>query len=233
MTRPFLTARWLNLGLVTFDVAPDDLAAYLPPQCDLDLRDGRAFVSLVMFDFADTRVRGVRWAGNVNFPEINLRFYVNHGGRRGVCFIREFVPKRLIAWTARLIYNEPYAAIPMTSQFTIDGGEARSTHRFRAGGRWHAATVRGRADTFCPADDSVECFFKEHQWGFGRSRDGRLRVYEVRHPAWHVYPAATAELHIDFAAAYGQQWAKLNTHRPCSVVFAVGSRVAVYPHVDS
>src|SRR5687767_12444576 len=59
--RPFLTAQWRNLGLITFDVDPALLQSHVPPGCELDLRDGRAFVSFVMFDFLDTRVGGVRW----------------------------------------------------------------------------------------------------------------------------------------------------------------------------
>ena len=70
----FLSARWTNLAIITYAVAPARLERRLPPGCELDLRDGSAFVSLVAFDFLDTRVLGVRWPGFVNFPEINLRF---------------------------------------------------------------------------------------------------------------------------------------------------------------
>jgi hypothetical protein len=81
-----------------------------------------AFVSMVMFDFLQTRVQGVRWPGCVNFPEINLRFYVRHAGQRGVCFVRELVPRRLIAWIARTIYNEPYQVARMQSEITYPDG---------------------------------------------------------------------------------------------------------------
>src|SRR6516225_5763311 len=112
--RPFLTARWTNLVLATYAVPPELLRPRLPLGLDLDLREGQAFVSLVAFDFRDTRVLGVPWPGYRNFPEINLRFYVRRGDERGVVFLREFVPKRLVAWLARLLYNEPYLAAPMT-----------------------------------------------------------------------------------------------------------------------
>ena len=98
--RAFLSARWERLCLVTYDVDPARLAPLLHPELELDTRDGRAFVSLVAFDFLDTRVLGIPWPGYRSFPEVNLRFYVRHGDRRGVVFIREYVPKRLIAWIA-------------------------------------------------------------------------------------------------------------------------------------
>src|SRR5882672_8618368 len=87
----FLTARWTNLFLATYAVPQELLRPRLPPGLDLDLRDGQAFVSLVAFDFLDTRVLGVPWPGYRNFPELNLRFYVRHGERRGVVFVREYV----------------------------------------------------------------------------------------------------------------------------------------------
>src|SRR5215213_8997960 len=108
MARPFLTARWHNLFLATYPVPPALLEPRLPPGLTLDLRDGRAFVSLVAFEFLDTRVLGVPWPGYRDFAELNLRFYARRGEERGVVFLREFVPRFLIAWLARKLYNEPY-----------------------------------------------------------------------------------------------------------------------------
>ena len=97
----FLTARWANLALLTYRVPPGALAPYLPPGTEPDVRDGSAFASLVGFDFLDTRVLGIPWPGFRNFPEFNLRIYVRRGNERGVVFIREVVPQRLVAWVAR------------------------------------------------------------------------------------------------------------------------------------
>src|SRR5882762_9370980 len=108
MAMAFLTARWSNLFLANYAVPPASLEKLLVPGLDLDTRDGQAFVSLVAFDFLDTRVLGIPWPGYRNFPELNLRFYVRQGNERGVVFIREYVAKRLVAWIARVIYNEPY-----------------------------------------------------------------------------------------------------------------------------
>src|SRR3954447_19559316 len=97
MPRAFLTAQWRNLFLATYAVPPALLEKRLPPGLALDLRDGHAFVSLVAFEFLDTRVLGVGWRGSRDFAELTLRFYARHGSERGVVFIREFVPQRLIA----------------------------------------------------------------------------------------------------------------------------------------
>src|SRR5436853_7761698 len=106
--RAFLTARWRNLILATYAIPEDLLRQRLPPGVELDRRDGSCFASLVAFQFLDTRVLGVTWPGCRDFPEWNLRFYVRRGGERGVCFVREFVPRWLVATAARVLYNGPY-----------------------------------------------------------------------------------------------------------------------------
>ncbi len=154
----------------------------------MDEREGRAFVSLVAFDFPDTRVLGVPWPGFRDFPEINLRFYVRRGEERGVCFIREFVPRRFMAWVARALYNEPYLRAPMSSRTEEGPAEITVRHTLRFGDREHTLRVTGQKPPVHPTGDSVEHFFKEHQWGFGRTRGGRLIRYEVAHPAWDIHP---------------------------------------------
>ena len=55
--RPFLTARWSNLAILTWEVAPALLEAHLPMGLELDRRDGAVFASLVKEDDVDSRSR--------------------------------------------------------------------------------------------------------------------------------------------------------------------------------
>jgi uncharacterized protein YqjF (DUF2071 family) len=227
--RSFLTARWTNLFLASYPVPPELLRSRLPKGLDLDLRDGQAFVSLVAFDFLDTRVLGVPWPGFRNFPELNLRFYVRYGGERGVVFVREFVPQRLVAWLARLLYNEPYAAARMESTVTEDADTLTAERRLLWAGRTHTLRVVGRKPAYRPGPDSVEHFFKEHHWGFNTSRSGQTVRYAVSHPVWDVYPVAGYHIDLDWEHVYGPEWKLLQSAEPLSTVLAAGSAVAVYP----
>jgi hypothetical protein len=94
MPRPFLSARWANLAIISYAVPPAMLTPYLPVSpagttLEIDTRDDlgpgglttgprvpQAFVSLVAFEFQQCRVLGVPWPGHTHFAEINLRFYV-------------------------------------------------------------------------------------------------------------------------------------------------------------
>jgi uncharacterized protein YqjF (DUF2071 family) len=226
--RPFLTARWSNLAILTYDVPPALLEPHLPAGLELDRRDGAAFASLVAFDFLDTRVWGVPWPGFRQFPEINLRFYVKRGERRGVVFVREFVAKAAVAWLARAIYNEPYLVAPIDSRAADESSAVVTVRRLRWRGRTHVIEVTGSRPAFRPAADSQEHFFKEHQWGFGRDRRNRALAYEIRHPAWDVYPVRSWSVDLDWAQVYGSPWGFLSAEKPVSVVLAAGSAVSVY-----
>ncbi len=229
MASPFLTATWSNLFLATYAVPPALLEPRLPPGTSLDLRDGHAFVSLVAFEFLHTRVFGIPWPGYRNFAELNLRFYVRAGDDRGVVFVRELVPPRLVAWIARTFYNEPYLAAPLTATRQDADGVHAMKYELTWAGRAHVISVTAGAARFRPAADGVEHFFKEHRWGFGIARDGRLVRYEVEHPVWDIYPIRSYRIDLDWSAVYGAEWSFLAGATPYSTVLAAGSPISVSP----
>src|SRR3982751_5648635 len=118
--RKFLTAKWSDLIMANYEVDPALLAPNLPAGTTLDLHEGRCFVSLVGFMFLDTRVMGFSVPFHVNFEEVNLRFYVKRTTsdevRRGVVFIKEIVPRSVIATVARVAYGEPYECWSMSNK---------------------------------------------------------------------------------------------------------------------
>jgi hypothetical protein len=220
----FLRARWHDLLLVSYAVPDAWLRPYLPAGLAFDRWEGRACVSLVAFDFADTRVAGLAWRGFQRFPEVNLRFYVRDGDRRGVVFIREYVPSRWVAWLARTLYGEPYRAVPMVSAVAPSGARR---HTLWVGGRPQTISWRAGGPAALPPAGGVEDHFKEHEWGFGRLPDGCPARYRVEHPRWRVYPLAWWRLDLDFAALYGPPWGRLRDREPVSVLYAEGSAVTV------
>lgn len=232
MATLFLTARWQDLVIITWPVPDKLLLSRLPAGLELDRWQGHACVSLVAFDFRDCRVKGVAFPRLVNFPEVNLRFYVREaqGGRRGVVFIREFVPSRLISLVARVVYNEPYRAVPMRSRVDESAGRVQVEHVLDVPSAPLRITAEAGAETWQPPVDSIEHFFKEHSWGYGVDRRGRALVYEVEHPVWQVRRETTATINGDLGAVYGAEWSFLNAQPPINTLLAVGSAVRVLGH---
>lgn len=225
----FLTARWSRLAMFNYAMPEAALVPHLPPGCVPDTSlDGRAYASLVAFDFERTRVLGVPWPGFTTFPEINLRAYVRRGQDRGVVFVREIVPSRLVAAIARLTYNEPYLAAPTRSETRVDGPTMTVAHRVTHMGRESRLRVTADATPCVTTGDRLLEFFKEHRWGFNRSRSGRLLRYEVAHPEWRCHNVQRWVLDWDFGGLYGPAWSGLARRGPDSVLLAEGSPIEVF-----
>lgn len=230
VARPFFTARWQHLLIITHEVDPALLIPLLPPGLEPDLFEGRAHVSLVAFEFARLRIGGVPIPGASDFPEVNLRTYVREAGgvRRGVLFIREFVPRRLVTLAARVFYNEPYITTPMTWRLGRHEGSIRVEHDITRGGRRHGFVVDAGHPPVAIREGSREHWFLEQEWGFGADRRGRALVYRVEHPPWRVHPGPRLRMDADFAALYGPPWGILNAP-PAFTTLVEGSPVAVFP----
>jgi uncharacterized protein YqjF (DUF2071 family) len=164
--------------MLNFEIDPGAITDLVPSGTELDSWNGTTFISLVGFRFLNTRVLGVGIPFHKNFSEVNLRFYVRRktegAWRRGVVFIKEVVPRRAIAWVARMVYNENYVALPMRHEMlrpVATSSPGRATYEWRYEGRWQQLSLRFSGSSFMPAEDSQECFITEHHWGYARQRD--------------------------------------------------------------
>ena len=224
----FLTAEWRDLVVLTFEIAPAVLRPHLPPGLRLDSWEGKALVSLVGFRFLNTRVLGSPAWFHRGFPEVNLRFYVRRdtaeGPRRGVVFIREIVPRRVVSTLARLLYNENYVCLPMT-QVVDPGTSAEYGWTFQRRGNRIAAATHGTPAL--PTSDSLDTFILEHQWGYSIARNGGCIEYRVDRPDWRTYPIASFEMEVDAGPLYGAEFAEALRGQPLSTILAEGSPVKV------
>src|ERR1700761_4562779 len=146
MQKTFLTAEWRKLIMAQYDVAPEALAPWLPRGLELDLYQGRCYVSLVGFLFDRVRLKGLAIPFHTRFEEVNLRFYVVHTApdgtrRRGVVFIREFVPRAAITSVANTFYEEPYATLPTLSSIVKSPQSLDVQYSWKHSGRWHKLGV--------------------------------------------------------------------------------------------
>jgi uncharacterized protein len=235
MTRPFLTAEWRNLVMLNFVVEPSLLDPFVPVGTELDAWEGKTFVSLVGFLFADTRVLGLRVPWHRTFEEVNLRFYVkrtvNAAQRRGVVFIREIVPRIAIASVARLAYNEPYKALQMRHAYGLfrpDGVPASVEYAWRSGGGWASLKAEPTGEGQAVNTGSQEEFVTEHYWGYTRQRDGSTIEYNVEHPSWRVWRVQSPKIEGELASLYGIEMARVLAEQPSSAFLADGSAVTVY-----
>lgn len=239
--RPFLTATWRDLVMVTWAVSPGTLRPHLPAGVELDLWEGEPLASLVAFDFDNTRILGRRVPCHVRFPEVNLRFYVKRRmpdgtWRRGVAFVQEMVPRAAIAMVARTYYGEPYIARPMrrvampdTAPAEFSEGSSRSlVYEWKRDGEWERVMALVTESPRHVRHTSVEAFIGLHQWGYTRRPGKPTLEYRVTHEEWRITMLAECMIEADLPTLYGKQFADALTTTPVSTFVAEGSDIAVY-----
>lgn len=219
--------------MLNYEIDSAVLSPYVPRGTELDFWNGKAYVSMVGFQFLNTRVFGVSIPWHCHFDEVNLRFYVRRraeeGWRRGVVFLKEIVPRAAIAVVARTLYHEPYVALPMEHQIDLgtDGGRSVK-YSWRLAGRQQYLFLHTASDWERLPEGSEAEFITEHYWGYNAQPDKTTLEYRVEHPRWRVATATTAHLDCTVATLYGEAFCESLPSRPSSAFLAEGSAVSVY-----
>lgn len=260
--RIFLSAEWCDLVMLNYAVDPRLVQGYVPRGTEIDSFGGKTLVSLVGFRFLRTKLFGLLpLPFHANFDEVNLRFYVRRRADdgeewRGVVFIKEIVPKRAVAWLARLAYGENYSRYPMRHRVSADGAAKSAEYEWRIQGSWAKLHAEAAGEPILPAEGSIEQFITEHYWGYSAlpgstisqaplaeasgalsfrgpgspslQRGGGTIEYHVTHPQWRVWQSSRAGFEGDAAATYGSAFAEVLQRPPDSAFIADGSPVVVH-----
>jgi uncharacterized protein YqjF (DUF2071 family) len=208
------------------------LESYKPFGTEIDLWNGTCYISLVGFMFYNTRVYGIKIPFHINFEEVNLRFYVRrkyeNEWKSGVVFIKEIVPRRLIALGAKIFYKENYAAMPMRHKWKTDGDYLSVVYEWKQK-NWNSIKVVSGKSLSEIVNGSEEEFITEHYWGYTKIKKHSTAEYEVRHPKWNIYRTKDYLIDTDFGKTYGNNFKFLNYETPVSVFLAEGSAIEIMP----
>jgi hypothetical protein len=226
----FLSAEWKNILMLNYAVSASLLERFVPAGTDLDTFDGVTYLSLVGFEFNRTHMFGLPVPFHQAFEEVNLRFYVRRSSKRGVVFIRELVPKYLVAAIARLAFNENYSCVAMSHRIesSADDESMNVEYSWGSGADRSSMRIETEGASFLPAEGSVSQFITEHFWGYAAQPDGGCIEYEVQHPRWNVKSAKLAGFSGNAAAFYGHEFAECLMRNPDSAFLAEGSPVTVF-----
>ena len=108
--RVVMYQKWRHLLFLHWAVPPAILRPLVPPELELDLFEGRAFVGLIPFTMKGVRPAGLPAVPALsNFHETNVRTYVHFQGRDpGVWFFSLDAANVIAVRLARRFYHLPY-----------------------------------------------------------------------------------------------------------------------------
>lgn len=227
----FLKANWENVIMANYEIDPSILIQFLPKGVELDLYEGKAYVSLVGFMFKKTKLFNVPIPHFGTFEEINLRFYVvrKEGDtvKRGVVFINETIPYPIVAWMANKLYKEHYTVVPTKHEITTESKSKKVQFEWLLNKKWNSIYVEATTEAKVMESQSLEKFIFEHYYGYTKIDQNNTEEYKLQHPSWRVNKVLDYNMDCDFTAMYGDAFSVLDTTKPEAVFIAEGSSVGI------
>ncbi len=191
-----MSMTWEDLLFAHWPVPVETLRPLIPRGLEIDRFENEAWLGVVPFRMADTRLRGLpAFPGTAAFPELNVRTYVTVGGKPGVWFFSLDAGSRLAVRTARTFFHLPYFEARMTAKTT--GGtiyyESARTHRGAPKADFRAS-YRPLGEICAATAGSIEQWLVERYCLYSADRRERIWRGEIHHAPW---PLQSAEAEIE------------------------------------
>jgi len=201
LVKPVMRQAWRDLTFLHWRFAPEMVRPLVPPQLQLDLWDGAAWVGLVPFaieGLTHPRAPVIPWISN--FLETNVRTYVvDREGRRGVWFFSLDAARLAAVIGARTAYALPYFWARMSLE--REGPAVRYQSR-RIGPKPWGCDVSVRAGATIRAASDLELFLTARFRLFAE-RWGTLRYAQIEHAPWPLQEAQVVRLRENLLEAAG------------------------------
>ena len=200
---PPLLSDWFECVMIHYEVDARALQREVP--FELDVFEGRTFVSLVAFTMRDLRTR--RWprlgrrlfqpVGSHGF--LNIRTYVRVAGEPGIYFLAEFLPNRFSVLLGPAAYGLPYhfgrldyrhdpEAATLEGCVTASAAGEGDARRCRTG-RLEYRVHRKPDASLRPASVGTLTEFLMERYTAYTAWRGIVRQFRIWHPPWPQAPA--------------------------------------------
>jgi uncharacterized protein YqjF (DUF2071 family) len=205
---PLFLARWDRAVFIHYQADPAVLQREVP--FPLDLREGRAFVSIVAFTLLRMRPRiGGRLSEWLFKPIashefLNVRTYVRHAGEPGIFFLAEWLSNPLSVHLGPRTFGLPYRFGHLKYAHDHNGGEIFGAVTANDGRLGYRATIG--ASGFEPSEaESLTEFLLERYTAFTH-HSSRRRLFRVWHEPWKQTPIEIEVIADDLLVATGDWW---------------------------
>jgi len=185
---------WNKALFLHYMIPAEVLIPLIPKNLELDLYEGKAWISVVAFRMEKIRPRGFPAIPPIsNFLETNVRTYVKKGSKQGVFFLNIEAEKSLSAFISKRLSGLPYEKSTMLSSannnlITIKSFNNAKGYRFDTSFRIEdTVQVKGDLDLWLT---ERYCLYLE--------RKGRIFRYEIHHAKWPIKNVKLRHLDINY-----------------------------------
>ncbi len=207
---------WNRAIFLHWPADPAELRKFVPEELEIDLFDGRPWVSMVAFDMAKVRPKNfISFPPVSDFPELNVRTYLKKGHKTGVYFLSLEAGKRLSALISNKVSGLPYRF----SHMHRDDHSYRSEntpfneHFFIEYTPGQPLEQKSRLDTWLT-----------ERYALFQESGNRIVEYEIHHVEWPI-----REIKIQHLEYRYPRFEKLLAGPPRLAHYSEGVGVVAYP----
>ncbi len=181
---------WNNAVFLHWEADLRELQKFVPPGLEIDLFDGKPWVSVVAFDMERLRPRFLPTFPPIsNFAEINVRTYVKMGDKTGVTFLSIEAAKGISCKIATALSELPYRFSRMRRQ-----GASITSENANLGER---LKIECEVKSILEEKSDLDKWLTE-RYALFQHNGTSVNQFEIHHIEWPVYRLELGEIEIDY-----------------------------------
>ena len=182
---------WKNVLFAHFPISPERLRPHIPSTLEIDTYQDSAWLGVIIFVIEGIYFRGLSPISVVfKFPEVNLRTYVQHGGKRGVFFLSLDVGNWASLAISKGWYHLPYCSAEISYR---KEGDTFHCHSLRKGKSDNPITFTGSftpdLEVYFPEDGTIDHWLTERYCLYSQDNRGNLYCGDIHHKPWPLQKA--------------------------------------------
>ena len=206
---------WNKAIFLHWQVDLNNLKKFLPKGLEIDLYDGKAWVSIVAFTMENIRPKNFPAFSPIsNFDEINIRTYVKSHNKSGVYFLSIEGGKRLSCKIAKEISKLPYRYSNIKRS---NNSYASYNSQFKD--QFEIVYDIGKTKK---NKDSLDKWLTE-RYALFQDTKNTLNEFEIHHLEWSLRDIELKEININY-----KKFNKLITTKPKKIHYSSGVKVLAW-----
>lgn len=181
---------WNNALFLHWQVTPEELRRFVPPELEIDLYKGNAWVSVVAFTMQKIRPRNLPAFPPVSdFDEINIRTYVKRNNKTGVYFLSIEGGTRVSCLVARKLSELPYRY----SEMNRKKGHYSSVNEKSGDTLELDYKINSQVTDKTPLDKWLT-----ERYALFQDTATAINEFEIHHAEWPTYKIDWEKIHIRY-----------------------------------
>ena len=206
---------WNNAVFLHWQVELDELEKFVPKEMEIDIFEGKPWVSLVAFTMEKIRPKNLPSFPPIsNFDEINIRTYVKSSNKTGVYFLSIEGGNKLSCKVAKGLSELPYRYSKINR---TEGQYKSSNSKFQ-----DKLDIQFTVGNELTEKSTLIKWLTERYALFQDTRQS-INEFEIHHLEWPLAEIEVKKLEVKY-----QRFGKLINNKPISFQFSKGVRVLAW-----